>query len=274
MRHSSAFLIPLTLVLGAFSSSVVNAQVVSGNTTLTIRNGDRYETVQSVDTSTVNMIGGFVSQLVPSGNSTVNISDGQINIIIPNASPAINISGGTIGAFFTSGGDTVSITGGTFDTVSLENVKSAIVSGGSFQLFASGDGNAGITGGSFGSLQTLVQGTINLTGYDFALTSMSQGNITNQRFIYDGTFFTVTGRLQNNTSAGSYVLFDAASRINRSSGVTTSDLLGNFALNDLSLGTTTVLAAAAAPEPASLALLLPIIGGVGMVPRIMRRLRK
>lgn len=262
------FVAPLALCLCLLPTLRADAQVVlTGNQTLTVNPGDSYTSVVLRDNSQMTQLGGSINELYPRHNSIATISGGSVGLLMSDFDSTVTISGGSVTSFYILERSKVSVSGGTFTLFGLEDGAdgpSVTVTGGTFSSFYSFSRSGTLSGGNFNdTISAYGTAFVTLTGFDFVVTDSTPGAVDLGSITYEGIFYTVTGRLQNNPTSVVYSLFDAATQFRESTGVT-QQMTGGFILNDLSTGLTTILAASAAPEPGALALLGMGLGLAGM----------
>jgi hypothetical protein len=231
------------VILFFCSTQIASAQdiILTGNQALTVNTSNFYNSIISLDNSQLTVLGGTVNQIYPRNTSNVSIQGGSINLMVSDNTSNVTISGGFINGFIGDSRGNVAMTGGTVNTFADELSLTAQISGGTIvgNLYTSSIGETQITGGNLNQILHLFNGTTTIHGDNLMLSAGAVGTWNTATYRYDGQYYTLTGRLQNNTAIGTYSLFDADSRTLLSTGVTTSNT-GKFIISS------------PAPEPRSI----------------------
>lgn len=267
------------------SGGLINWIVSWDSSTVNV-SGGQVNLLDAVESSTVNISGGLTVTADSRNSSTINITDGEVQFITSQDNGTINITGGSpvlpgntdsfqeVASFDTS---TVNISGGIGDRLFARHNSTANISGGQINvIFGWESSTVNISGGQINQLIGTDSSIFNLTGGTIGAGNISlSGNSILNIF---GAGLALSSGISGSDASGNYVdyiLYGTLAGGQSLDGVTFRDY-NVSSVEDPYAGTGNLrfFATAAAPEPATFALLalgLPALGaGVSIIRRRKR----
>ena len=234
-------------VSGGTSGTAGGAGIVAaGNSTANISGGTTKGAGRN--TSKVFITGGTVPRLEMYDNATATISDTvNVDTIIAFDASTTNVTGGTVKEADIIGQTTLNVSGGSITTAFISNDSSFVMTGGT---------------------------VTDLNGYRNSVLNLYGGTITNPIHLQDLSFLTIYGHDLTFSLTGAYSDAGRDGLIYSVNGFLGNDLnASTFTIYDQNTGTPSsgsslnaarqfALVNSNAPEPASLAFLLPAIGSL------------
>lgn len=256
-------------------NSLVGVVQLEGNGAATLNSG-HIDEVNMFDQSVFTLNGGSVNYLYPSGG-TANVTGGEAFAIAAELDSQVNITGGTTHFLVGYDATQIQIAGGVVDSLNVNDDALALISGGNIpNVYANGNALIDLSSGVVGDVRLRGNATMSMSGgtldnislFKNNVFAISGGDLTGGVFIYELSNALISGAGLSYSILGEWLPANHASGLVYSvSGFWNDGSATPFTFlvysrtdaptftGDETLGTLSFQGVAAAPEPATLALL-------------------